>query len=882
MKLIYSLSRIIICFIFIGSSVNAQILYEKDQIPLIEKIRTQGQAAQLGYPKIGLVLSGGGARGIAHVGVLKAFEKHGTPDGMRQLQRNLIVGTSMGSLVGGFYSAGYNAQELHDIIKSIDWFDIFRDETTRENLFLGQKLEEDRFLVNIRFDKWKAELPTSFTSGQKALSIISEKLYGADYQMIYNFDSLRVPFRAVATDLISGRRVILDKGDLAEAINASATVPLLFSPVIWNDMLLVDGGLLSNLSVDVARSLGMDIIIVVDITSSLRNKNELNAPWEIADQVTTIMMQNQYENQIDLADLIITPDLEEIGSTDFGKIDEMITAGEQAVDTMVIKIKDLLSKNRIQQDTMKINYADFKFITVGEEKKVVPWKLHAGKSQSISIDNIKDDVDLILTYENFRKVSASYHDSLLQYRAENHAYINDVKFLGNALFPDSIIHATTGWNDARLLSYDTAYQGLMKVIDFYHRRGFVLMSYKAIALEDSQLIVRIDEGQLDKIDIEGNLHTSELVILRDFPLKAGAAYNSKEVINGVENIYNTQLFDKVSVNIRRENGNRTLYIKVKEKLYTVVRLGGKVGTERGIQGYYELGNDNLFGSGSILSLAGRYGELDRRVGLNYRTDRIFETYLTFSLQGYYDWKINPYFRNSENIGEYQEDRFGLRVLLGQQLSKLGQMSVELRIENAKAKKYTGEFDNPQNSELRTITIRSITDRRDRIAFTTRGIYNVWYWEAGNQEILEGQEKFTKAFVNLEGYYTYWNNHTFHVKGVIGIGDNTLPFTEFFRIGGPNSFIGFHQYELTGRQVIFGNLEYRIKSPVNIFTDTYLGLKYDIGGVWETPDLVLTSEDFFSAYGIWLGIDTVLGPLQLSYGKSTLKSGIFYFSLGYDF
>jgi NTE family protein len=866
--------RITLCFL-IPLSINAQIIFEKEQIPIIDRIKIQDQASPHGVPRVGLVLSGGGARGLAHVGVFKALDKHGIP-------LNLIVGTSMGSLVGGFYAAGYNARELEDIVKSIDWYNIFRDDTERENLFLGQKLEKDRFLAKIRFDNWQAELPTSFTSGQKALSIISEKLYGAKYQMIYDFDSLRVPFRVVATDLISGERVIISKGDLAEAINASATVPLLFSPVVWGDMLLVDGGLRSNLSVDVAKSLGMDVIIVVDITSPLRKKNELNAPWEVADQVTTIMMQNQYEKQIILADIVVKPDLEDVGGTDFDKIDIMISAGEAAVDSVVDQIKAALRKKRSPLDTIAINYNDFSLVTSDHDGITVPLKLNAGKTDFITMSQIEEDVELLLQKGNYRRVSVLYDDSVLTYSAEKVEQISNIIIQGNSLFPDSILYKKISEADSNLQTYDDVYNVLMILREFYHRHGFVLMKYNNIEFNNNQMFVQIDEGQLDKIAIEGNMQTSKLVILRDFPLKEGAAYNANQVILGIENIYNTQLFDKVSVNIKREGADRILVIKVKEKMYSVLRLGGKVGTERGIQGYYDLGNDNLFGTGSILSLAGRYGELDRRVGLNYRTDRIFETYLTFSIQGYYDWKINPYYRDLQEVGEYQEDRFGFKVLLGQQLRKLGQVSAELRIENAKAKKFSGEFDNPQNSELRTLTIRSITDKRDRIAFTTRGIYNVWYWEAGNQKIFEGQEKFTKALVNLEGYYTYGNIHTFHIKGVIGVGDKTLPFTEFFRIGGPKSFIGFHQYELIGRQVIFGNLEYRIKSPVDIFTDTYLGIKYDIGGIWETPDLVLTSEDFFSAYGVWLGIDTVLGPLQLSYGKSSFKSGIFYFSLGYDF
>jgi NTE family protein len=867
--------KIIILLCIVSLSANAQIIFEKEQIPLAEKIKNQERNLQGKYPRIGLVLSGGGARGIAHVGVLKALEKHGIPI-------DLIVGTSMGSMVGGFYSAGYSPEQLEKIVHTIDWYDIFRDDTERENLFLGQKLEKDRFLVNIRFNNWQAELPTSFTSGQKALSIISEKLYGAEYQMIYDFDSLRVPFRAVATDLISGQRVVIGKGDLAEAINASATVPLLFSPVVWGDMLLVDGGLLSNLSVDVAKSLGMDVIIVVDITSPLRKKSELNAPWEVADQVTTIMMQNQYEKQISLADVIVTPELGNVGSTDFGKIDEMIAAGEAAVDSVAEQINAKLKMSRTSLDTRTLKISDFHLNTETSKKNYSPNYLNAENTEYITMAQIEEDVDLLLEYGGYYKISVSYEDSVLTYVAIDLSPITNVKIEGNTMFADGVLTEKIFEADSILYEYSDVYDALIKLREFYRHQGYVMMNFSRIDLNQERLFLQIDEGTLDNIVIEGNAKSNDLIILRDFPLKPGAVYNSNQVISGIENIYNTQLFDKVSVNIRRDNGDRNLVIKVKEKMYTILRLGGKVGTERGIQGYYEIGNDNLFGSGGKLSLAGRYGEVDRRIGLNYRTDRIFKTYLTFAIQGYYDWKINPYFQNSQKSGEYQEDRSGLKVLLGQQLSKLGQMSVELRVEHAIARKFSGEFDIPQNSELRTLTIRSITDKRDRIAFTTRGIYNVWYWEAGNQEILEGQEKFTKAFVNLEGYYSYANIHTIHLKGVIGVGDKTLPFTEFFRIGGPQSFMGFHEYELIGRQVVLANMEYRIKSPINIFSDTYVGFKYDIGGIWETPDLVLTSDDFFSAFGVWLGIDTVLGPAQFSYGKSTLKDGIFYFSLGYDF
>ena len=854
-----------------------QVIYQKEQISLHELIKNKGRYGSRHSPKIGLVLSGGGARGISHVGVFKALEKYHIPI-------NLIVGTSMGSVVGGFYAAGYNAAQLESIVKSIEWDDIFRDETERENLFLGQKLEKDRFLINIRFENWKAYLPQSLTSGQKILSIISEKLYNANFQMIYDFDALKIPFRAVATDLISGERVVIGEGDLAEAINASTTVPLLFSPVVWDSMLLVDGGLISNLPVDVAKSLDMDIIIVVDISSSLRNQDELNAPWEIADQVTTIMMKNQYARQLEQADIVVQPELSDISGTDFDKIDEMISAGEAAVDSLISDIRLLLSRKQKSLTGATLSYNDFQLKTDSVEHEKFSKGLYATTGNFIFASQIEEDIDYLMDRGIFSSALVQIKDSVLIYELDENRLLKNIHINGNLILPDSMLIAQIKHPVRQQLCYNDLYSDLNHIREFYHGKGYVLMDFKALSFDQEKgvLELEINEGVIDTIQIEGNKQTSEFVILREFPLRKTDTYNSNLVKKGIENIYNTQLFEKVSVNVKNIAGRQVLLIKVTERKYTVLRLGGKIGSERGAQGYVELANENFLGIENKISLSGRYGEKDRQISLNYRMDRIFKTFLTFAMSGYLDWKVNPYYKDLKKIGSYNEERLGVRILLGQQLRKLGQMSIELRLENAKDQTYQGTFDAQQNSELRTITIRSITDKRDRIAFTTKGIYNVWYWETGNEQILEGQENYTKAFVNLEGYYTYWQRHTFHLRGVIGVGDKILPFSEFFRIGGPGSFMGLHKYELTGRQLILSNLEYRFKSPINIFSDTYLGLRYDIAAIWNEPDLVFSGEDFFYGTGIWLGIDTVLGPFLLTYGDSTLKHGVFYISLGYDF
>jgi len=773
-------------------------------------------------PKIALVLSGGGSRGIAHVGVLKSIEKHNIPI-------DLIVGSSIGSLIGGLYCAGYSSDQLERIVKDIQWDDLFQDEMHRQDLFLGQKKENDRYLINIRFNGFTPYIPSSITPGQKLLSILSKKLLLAKYQAINNFDELKIPFRAVAVDLITGQRVILKSGDLAAAINGSSAVPLLFSPVEWEDKLLVDGGIRSNVPVDVAKNMGMDIIIAVDITSPLRTKDEIKAPWEVADQVTTIMMKPIGREQLELADIVIKPNLEGFGNSDFHKIQEMIDVGEEATNLIldtVFVAKDLSSELKMVPDT----------------------------------------------------------DSLPGNPAKEDFAVQSIAFTGNTIFSDDYVDEFLLGDSAISLDYQTVVTNIDKIKENYRAKGYSLMKIDSLNFETGSktLSFTINEGKIDSIGISGNNITEDIIITREFTQSVNDVFNANTINRGIENIYNTQLFDRVGIGISQFDNKNILTIKVREKIYKVLKFGGKVDSERGAEAYLSLADENLFGRGNILSLVSRYGNKDRSASLNFRTDRIFKSYFTFSLHGYYDWETNYYYNGTEQVGEYLEERNGLKLIFGQQLKKLGQLTVEFRLENAKDKLFRDNFDREQNSELRTLTLRSVADKRDKVGFTNDGIYNIWYWETGNERILVGQESYTKAFLNLEGYFTNWNVHTFHVRFVGGFADKTLPFSEYFRIGGIKSFMGLHDNEMVGKQTIVTNLEYRYKIPFKIFADTYLGLRYDIGAIWEMPDLVFEGNDFFTGNGAWLGIDTFLGPFQFGYGIKSGDKGIFYLSLGYDF
>jgi NTE family protein len=856
--------------------LSARILIECKKKSFITGI-LEGERNQPGdaRPKIGLVLSGGGARGVAHVGVIKALEAH-------QIPIDLIVGSSIGSVIGGLYAAGYSVEELETLVKELDWDDLFRDQTERRNLFLGQKRETDRYILTIRFDGWQAYIPTSITQGQKVLSLLSQRLQNTNFQTIYNFNNLKIPFRPVSTDLISGSRIVLEKGDLAEAIYASTAVPLLFSPLDWDGMLLVDGGLKSNLPVDVARDLGMDIIIAVDITSPLEAEENLNLPWQILNQVTTIMMEEAREKQILQADIVVRPDLEGIGNSDFSKVDQIIKSGEQAMTEWVAETRNSInSLNISNEDSIFIKdiiCSDHKYNTIFNLKK-----------RTVAITDLKRNIRNIVDSTHYKCIRATYIDSVIYFEVIQYGAFNEILLKGNTVFSDSMLIKKVTHMPSKQLDYSRIIRDMQAVREFYLTHGYSLMNFKTIDFDSSSGILEVDinEGIINELAIEGNDETKDYVIFREFPFKEKQIFNADKIKAGIDNIYSTNLFQRVNVNLLQTGDAYKLIIKVKERKYTALHLGGKGDTERGLQSYLDLAHENFIGTGDRVSLLGRIGSKDRSVGFNYRADRIFKTYFTFGISLFYQRQDIPLFVGREKTGKYLETRQGSKFLFGQQLKRLGQMTIEFDIRNVDIVPEVDSLKmaNPpskSNSEIRSITLRSVTDKRDRIAFTREGTYNIWYWESGQEQILGGQEKFTKAYVQLEGYYTKFQTHTFHVKGVIGIADLTLPFSEFFHLGGLNSFMGLHQYELYGRQLIYTNLEYRYKLTNKSFPDLYFSIRYDLGGIWEKPDLVIDAKDFFHSVGGIIGTDTIIGPLQAGYGVLSEGRQVFYLSWGYDF
>ncbi|EJN19568.1 MULTISPECIES: patatin-like phospholipase family protein [unclassified Pseudomonas] len=296
-------------------------------------------------PKVGLVLSGGAARGLAHIGVLKALEEQG-------IKIDAIAGTSMGAVVGGLYASGYKIDELEKLALNIDWQAALSDAPPREDVPFRRKQDDRDFLVKQKLsfrDDGSLGLPLGVIQGQN-LALLLESLL-AHTSDTRDFDKLPIPFRAVATDISNGEKVVFRKGHLPQVIRASMSIPAVFAPVELDGRLLVDGGMTDNIPLDVARQMGVDVAIVVDIGTPLRNRKQLTTVVDVLNQSITLMTRSNSEEQLAAlksSDVLIQPPLAAFDATDFGKAQEMIDAGYRA--TRVLDARLAVLKPKEAQD----------------------------------------------------------------------------------------------------------------------------------------------------------------------------------------------------------------------------------------------------------------------------------------------------------------------------------------------------------------------------------------------------------------------------------------------------------------------------------------------------------------------------------------------------
>lgn len=286
------------------------------------------QARAQQRPCVALVLGGGGARGGAHLGVIEQLER-------QQIPVDLIVGTSIGAFIGGLYASGYSADEIRAKLASAKWAEGFRDRVYRDEMPMRRKQHSDQFALNVDLGLGAdgIKLPQGLLFGQ-AMADLIQGMYGASSNMAH-FDRLPIPFRAVATDLLTQQQVVLEGGSLVQAVQASMTIPGVVAPMELDGQLLVDGGVVNNLPISVAKQLGVDSVIAVSIDLPLLNKEQMMSALNVTQQLTAFLVRAGVQQQLQLLtenDLLLTPVAEGVATLAFDRIEDAVIAGRVAAE----------------------------------------------------------------------------------------------------------------------------------------------------------------------------------------------------------------------------------------------------------------------------------------------------------------------------------------------------------------------------------------------------------------------------------------------------------------------------------------------------------------------------------------------------------------------
>tara|TARA_R110002096_G_scaffold426421_1_gene636217 strand:- start:107915 stop:110104 length:2190 start_codon:yes stop_codon:yes gene_type:complete len=714
-----------------------------------------GQTDDSERPKIGLVLSGGGARGAAHVGVLKILEENKIPVDM-------IAGTSFGAIVGGLYAAGYTANELESILENIDWQETLSNSAPRRQKSFRRKQDDEGFLIKFKvgYEDGDLKLPSGLITPNN-LRLTLGDLINQKTQVV-EFDQLAIPFRAVATNLENGEEVVLNNGSLASAMVASMTVPALFPPVELNGLLLVDGGVANNIPINVARAMGADIVIVVDISTPLLKKDEITSFTSVIDQLTMLQSYKASAAQLSTLteqDILIRPDLENVGFVDFENAIDAIPRGVEAATAATQQLAKLA-----------LNSDD--------------WYLHLASR------------------------SNDYHDQ--------------------------------------------------PIIDF----------------------VRIENSS----DVSDELIRSRLSI------EEGQEFNAVQISADLTEIYGLELFEEVNYRLVEENGETGVEVRTiqREDGEDYLRFGLALQEdfegESGFQlaaGFTNLAINSLGGEWQALFKVGQEFSLFTEF---YQPIDFKENFYIYTNAGGY--KVNQNILSDSGdgtiLGQVRVSQLAFQVGAGRNLGRWGTIRAGLQRSYGNFNRRIGFPTVGKVSFDQTKFVADLlVDTLDNAQFPTSGLA----FEVNYENALSwlGGDSGVDTFV-VGGYKPFtWGKNTLGFQSVFATTYNGRPDeTNLFPLGGFMNLTAFAPGQLTGNhggvltaiyyRRISGGRQYLTEMPI------YVGGTVEAGNVWNRWEDASFSDLKWSS-SLFVGIDTVLGPIYLGMGLGSNGATATFLNIG---
>jgi NTE family protein len=713
------------------------------------------------------VLSGGGARGAAHIGVLKVLDD-------LHIRVDAIAGTSMGAVVGGLYASGMSAREIETVMTSLNWQDAFRDRPPREDLTFRRKQEDENFLVKFPLGVRGAhiQLPKGLIQGQKLSQTLRRLTLPVAH--ITSFDELPTRFAAVATDLETGDAVVMKSGDLTTAMRASLSAPGVFAPVERDGRLLVDGGIAENIPIDVAREMGVDILIVVDVGFPLLPREKLTSVPVISNQMLAILIQKNSRKQLDTlskSDIVIAPQLGDASSFDFGIFTRVISTGEIAA-----------RESESQLVALATTPQDFQqYVTTR----------HAGRREAPRIDFVKVDAGS----ERYAQRLEGVFDDLI----------------GKSLDPDAVARHVTS------------------------------------------------------IYGQGNLESLDYRVIQDDEDRYGIALNARRNSWGPNYVrFGLSLQDDFQ-------GNSSYNAAARLVLSDITNVGGEAVLD------LQIGEDSKAGSEVYLPLSSTPGYF----------------FLPHVLA---EERNIDVLDNQNRLAEYRVHSFDYGLDFGREFGNWGEIRTGVDQEQGHSRVNIGDPTLPvQSFNTRTFFLRMSYDRLDDVNFPRKGQQATIEWDAertglGSDQKLDRIEfsylaahsfgRYTAVFSTAGGTTLNTPTETSLLPGAVPTDVRLL-----FTLGGFLNLSGLKADSLTGPHYgIARTLFYKQigrGGPGYLDVPTYLGVSFEMGNVWNTRSQASVANTHRDA-SVFLGMDTLLGPVYVATGFDDRGQQAFYLFLGRTF
>ncbi|MEI6638783.1 MAG: BamA/TamA family outer membrane protein [Chlorobium sp.] len=850
----------------------------------------------------GIALSGGGANGLAQIGILKAFEEEG-------IAVDYIAGTSIGAIIGGLYSCGYSPSELEKIVQTIPWESIISLNTdyARSNIFLEQQQIRDRASIAIRFNKLKLLIPKSLNSAQKITGKLDILTLNALYHSSGDFSSLPVNFKAIATDLVSGMRVSLSSGSLSEAMRASSTIPILYEPIIQNNFHLVDGGLVANLPVDELEIFNADYKIAVDTRGSMyATGEELDLPWKTMDQSMTILTKLQYPAQLAKADIVITPDLSNHKATDFSNINALIEAGYAKGKAEALKIRQGIERKSLPATAIKY-YSKKSLLEHNNpqlEPIIAPILLKA--------TDLNKTLQELLATDLFTRVFAELNkeNKTVLFHLHPLPAITTVTLVGgpqNIVSKEEIDECFQPVK-GEFYTNTTATKALENLISKYRKRGYSLVTIEKTTIERGLLEITLSSGKPGGMNIRSDKHLTKITpITREIKIDSTQPLNILKAEESVDNLYETGVFNRVSISAEppdasRPDRNHHLWFSLEEKPASVLRLGLRYDETNDAQFLVDIRNENFRGTTSSIGGWLKTGRNGSRANIELSIPRIGSSHLTMSSRIFYDQHVFEHLESTGNTNNYGIQKYGINHAFGTRIRKNGQFIADITFQNAQfygEKSSVAELGNSNSTMLSIGTQFTLDSRNNALIPTSGSCTNIRY--SLTTALFDNHDLFWQVSGNHEKNIRLTSKVTFQLSGLFGLSSNNMLPSEKFFIGGAGTtysqrFIGLKENALPCNNMAAAGMQLGYKPTFEILFPTSLFLHYNIGNAWEQMDNISVSS-LMQGIGTSIILETPVGPARLTISKiipfpeqnhataspaSKLSETILYFSIGHTF